>query len=40
MFASGMAAVTAVLMTWLRSGDMLVACGDGYPALRVLAARR
>ena len=37
VFASGMAAVTAVLMTSLRSGDVLVACGDGYPGLRALA---
>ena len=38
VFASGMAAVTAVLMTSLRSGDVLVACGDGYPGLRALAS--
>jgi len=38
VFASGMAAVTAVLLTSLRSGDVLVACGDGYPGLRALAA--
>ena len=38
VFASGMAAVTAVLMTTLRSGDVLVACGDGYPGLRELIA--
>jgi cystathionine gamma-lyase len=38
VFASGMAAVTAVLMTTLRSGDVLVGCGDGYPGLRSLAA--
>jgi cystathionine gamma-lyase len=37
VFASGMAAVTAVLMTTLRSGDLLVGCGDGYPGLRALA---
>ena len=37
VFASGMAAVTAVLLTSLRSGDVLVACGDGYPGLRALA---
>jgi cystathionine gamma-lyase len=38
VFASGMAAVTAILMTTLRAGDVLVACGDGYPGLRSLAA--
>ena len=37
VFPSGMAAVTAVLMTTLRAGDVLVACGDGYPGLRALA---
>ena len=40
VFASGMAAVTAVLMTSLRSGDVLVACGDGYPGVRALAEER
>jgi cystathionine gamma-lyase len=39
-FASGMAAVTAVLMTVLRPGDVLVACGDGYPGIRALAEER
>ena len=39
VFASGMAAVTAVLWTSLRSGDVLVACGDGYPGIRELAER-
>jgi cystathionine gamma-lyase len=38
VFPSGMAAVTAVLMTTLRAGDVLVGCGDGYPGLRALAA--
>ena len=37
VFPSGMAAMTAVLMSRLRSGDTLVACGDGYPVLRELA---
>jgi cystathionine gamma-lyase len=37
VFASGMAAVTAVLFTVLKSGDVLVACGDGYPGIRGLA---
>jgi cystathionine gamma-lyase len=40
VFASGMAAVTAVLFSVLRSGDVLVACGDGYPGIRGLAAER
>ena len=40
VFASGMAAVTAVLLTSLRSGDVLVACGDGYPGIRALAEER
>jgi cystathionine gamma-lyase len=39
-FASGMAAVGAVLATVLRRGDVLVACGDGYPGIRVLARER
>ncbi len=37
VFPSGMAAMTAVLMSRLKSGDTLVACGDGYPVLRELA---
>ena len=40
VFASGMAAVTAVLFSTLRSGDVLVACGDGYPGIRGLAEER
>jgi cystathionine gamma-lyase len=40
VFASGMAAVAAVLFTSLRSGDVLVACGDGYPGVRVLGEER
>jgi cystathionine gamma-lyase len=40
VFASGMAAVTAVLFSTLRAGDVLVACGDGYPGLRGLASDR
>jgi cystathionine gamma-lyase len=39
-FASGMAAVTAVLLTSLRSGDVLVAPADGYPGIRALARDR
>lgn len=39
-FSSGMAAVTAVLATLLRSGDVLVACGDGYPGVRLIARER
>ena len=35
-----MAAVTAVLFSTLRSGDVLVACGDGYPGIRGLAEER
>ena len=40
VFASGMAALTAVLLTSLRSGDVLVACGDGYPGVRAWADER
>ncbi len=40
VFASGMAAVTAVLFTTLRSGDVLVAPADGYFAVRGLAQER
>jgi cystathionine gamma-lyase len=40
VFASGMAAVTAVLFSVLRAGDVLVACGDGYPGIRGLAGER
>jgi cystathionine gamma-lyase len=36
-FASGMAAVTAVLMTLLRPGDVLVAPQDAYPGVRQVA---
>src|ERR671938_1060101 len=35
-FASGMAAVAAVLLSRLRPGDVLVACGDGYPGVRLI----
>jgi cystathionine gamma-lyase len=38
VFSSGMAAVSAVILPRLRSGDVLVACGDGYPGIRRLAA--
>jgi cystathionine gamma-lyase len=37
VFASGMAAVTAVVLPRLHPGDVLVACGDGYPGIRKLA---
>ena len=36
-FASGMAAVSAVLLPLLRAGDVLVVPADGYPAVRTLA---
>ena len=36
-FASGMAAVSAVLLPLLRPGDVLVIPADGYPAVRTLA---
>jgi cystathionine gamma-lyase len=39
-FASGMAALTAVLLPLLRPGDVLVACEDGYPGIRGLARER
>jgi cystathionine gamma-lyase len=38
VFASGMAAVGAVILPRLRPGDVLVASGDGYPGIRKLAA--
>ena len=38
VFASGMAAVTAVIVPRLRPGQVLVACGDGYPGIRRIAA--
>jgi len=37
LFSSGMAAVTAVLTTVLKAGDVLVAPADGYHGLRGLA---
>lgn len=37
IFASGMAAVHAALETSLKPGDVLVAPGDGYPGVRVIA---
>jgi len=37
LFSSGMAAVTAVLTTFLKTGDVLVAPADGYHGLRGLA---
>ncbi|MDP9385376.1 MAG: cystathionine gamma-lyase [Actinomycetota bacterium] len=39
-FASGMAALTAVVLGRLRPGDRLVAPGDGYPGIRKLASER
>jgi cystathionine gamma-lyase len=39
-FASGMAAVSAVVLARLRPGDVLVATADGYPGIRKLAAER
>jgi cystathionine gamma-lyase len=37
VFASGMAAVAAVVLPRLKPGDVLVACGDGYPGIRKIA---
>jgi cystathionine gamma-lyase len=37
VFASGMAAVTAVVVPMLRPGDVLVAPDDGYPGVRAIA---
>src|SRR4051812_45327945 len=37
LFASGMAAVSAVVLPALRPGDVLVAPGDGYPGIRSIA---
>jgi cystathionine gamma-lyase len=39
-FASGMAAVAAVVLPRLGAGDVLVATGDGYPGIRKLVADR
>jgi len=39
-FASGMAALTAVVLPLLGRGDVLVACGDGYPGVREIARER
>jgi cystathionine gamma-lyase len=38
VFSSGMAAVAAVVLPRLRPGDVFVACGDGYPGVRNIAA--
>ncbi len=38
LFASGMAAVAAVLLPALRPGDVLVAPSDAYPGVRTIAA--
>jgi cystathionine gamma-lyase len=38
VFASGMAAVTAVVVPALRPGDVLVAPSDGYPGIRTIGA--
>ena len=37
VFASGMAAVSAVVLPRLLPGDVFVACGDGYPGVRKIA---
>ena len=37
VYSSGMAAVAAVVLPRLRPGDVLVACGDGYPGIRQIA---
>ncbi len=37
IFGSGMAAVTALVLTELQDGDVFVACNDGYPGIRTLA---
>jgi cystathionine gamma-lyase len=39
-FASGMAAVSAVLLPLLKPGDTLVAVHDGYPGIRMIAKER
>src|SRR3954452_13216544 len=39
-FASGMGAVSATLLTFLRPGDALVAVRDGYPGVRLVATER
>ena len=39
-FASGMAAIAAVLLTSLRAGDVLVAPSDAYYTVRTLAERQ
>jgi cystathionine gamma-lyase len=39
-FASGMAAMSAVLLARLERGDVLVASRDGYPGVRQLAAEQ
>ena len=38
VFASGMAAVMATLMTLIRPGDVVVAVADGYPGVRAVAS--
>jgi cystathionine gamma-lyase len=37
VFSSGMAAVSAVVLPRLLPGDVLVACGNGYPGIRKIA---
>lgn len=39
VFASGMAAVSAILLPTLEAGDVLVVPSDGYPAVRGVAQR-
>src|SRR4051794_6950606 len=40
VFASGMAAVTAILLTTVAPGDAVVVPGDAYPGVREVAARQ
>ena len=40
LFASGMAAVSAVLMDGLHEGDVVVVPGDGYPGVTTIATER
>src|SRR5918996_1808336 len=40
VFASGMAAISAVLDVVLDAGDKLVGPGDGYPGIRVIAEQQ
>ena len=40
LFASGMAAVAAVLMDGAREGDLVVVPSDGYPGVRTIAVEQ